>query len=301
MRFTVESWSPEYGTPAEGEQRDPAVEPDVAVEVPPGEWQAIMPDVDPAHDVLFVDGVRRVDANLWIEQPDGLPVLGLCATYAAGAVRCNGAAEIVGATVERGLFTSAAGATDIAARHGTYRVRATTGTTPQELWLGIQQRMGTLEGSVSLVHSDSEFVVVDGPLSHHMLVPGAVGYIKTQHVQYLPADLRWILPGLPVGRRTPLFLIAGRRSSFSWYLRLAVAPGPTGGIVRCEVSGDRSPAEAGRIADRVTATLPRFASQEHKDARAPQNLYPIAGLERALRRRLGDPRLLYRSLREASS
>ena len=51
---------------------------------------------------------------------------------------------------------------------------------------------------------------------------------------------------------------------------------------------------------RVTATLPRFASQEHKDPRAPQNLYPIAGLERALRRRLGDARLLYRSLREAS-
>ena len=43
--------------------------------------------------------------------------------------------------------------------------------------------------------------------------------------------------------------------------------------------------------------LGRFASAEYKDTRAPQNLYPIGGLERELRRRLGDPRLLYRALR----
>jgi uncharacterized protein len=301
MRFTVEAWSPEYGTPVEGEQKDPSVPPDVAVEVPPVEWQPILPDVDPAAEVVFIDGVRRVDANLWIEQPDGLTVLGLCATYAAGAVRCNGTADIVGATVERGLFTSAAGSDTVVTRHGSYQVRATTGTTPPELWLGIQQRMGDLEGRVALDHAHSDLVVVDGPLSHHKLVPGAVGYIKTQHVQYLPPELRWILPGLPVGRRTPLFLLSSGRSAYSWYLRLAVVPGPTGGIVRCELSADRSPGEAARIADRVTATLPRFASQEHKEPRAPQNLYPISGLERALRRRLGDPRLLYRALREVSA
>jgi hypothetical protein len=39
---------------------------------------------------------------------------------------------------------------------------------------------------------------------------------------------------------------------------------------------------------------------EFKDSRAPQNLFPIAGLERALRRRLGDPGLLYRALRTAA-
>jgi hypothetical protein len=51
----------------------------------------------------------------------------------------------------------------------------------------------------------------------------------------------------------------------------------------------------------VTATLPRFASSPHKEPRAPQNLYPIAGLERALRRRLGDPALLYRELARSAS
>ena len=47
------------------------------------------------------------------------------------------------------------------------------------------------------------------------------------------------------------------------------------------------------LADRLSATLPRFASVPQKEDRAPQNLHPIAGLERELRHRLGDPRLLF--------
>ncbi len=54
------------------------------------------------------------------------------------------------------------------------------------------------------------------------------------------------------------------------------------------------------MANLSQATLPRYASVEYKDSRAPQNLYPIAGLERDLRRRLGDTRLLYRALRAAA-
>ena len=302
MRFTVETWAPEYGTPTDGEAGETAAKVDPGIELPAAEWRPIAPDIAPSGDVLFIDGVRRVDANLWIEQPEGVPVLGLCATYSAGVVRCNGTADTVAATVERGLFTSAVGAIDIRTKHGDYQVRATAGTTPPEMWLGIQQRMGELEGSVAAQRAqDGGLVVVDGPLSHHQRVPDAVGYVKTQHVHYLPPDLRHVMMGLPVGRRTPMFLVTGMRSFFSWYLRLAVAPGPMGGIVRCEVSADRNAAEAGRLADRVTATLPRFASHEHKDPRAPQNLYPIGGLERSLRRRLGDQGLLVRALRESAA
>ncbi len=51
----------------------------------------------------------------------------------------------------------------------------------------------------------------------------------------------------------------------------------------------------------TAAVLPRFASEPHKDTRAPQNLYPIGGLERELRRRLGDQALLFRSLKRAAA
>ncbi len=298
MKFAVESWAPEYGVPAQtSESAQPA---DVTVEVGLDSWGQMLPDVDPASDVLFVDGVRRVDANVWIDVPGSAPALGLCAVYAAGAVRCGDQAEVVETAVERGLFTSAPGAEDVVTAHGVYQVRATPGGTPEELWLGIQQRMGDLEGRVAARWSGEAVVVVDGPLSHRRHVAGAVGYIKTQHVQYLPDDLQASLPRLAAGRRTPLFLIGGGWSRYSWYARLAIGGSPLSGIVRCEITADHPVGEAARIADRITATLPRFASESHKDPRAPQNLYPIGGLERALRRMLGDPQLMFRALRVAS-
>jgi hypothetical protein len=59
--------------------------------------------------------------------------------------------------------------------------------------------------------------------------------------------------------------------------------------------------DAARLAHVVTASLPRYASARHKDPRAPQNLYPIGGLERELRRRLGDSDLAVRALKIAAA
>ncbi|MFP5331459.1 MAG: hypothetical protein ACLGHX_03720 [Acidimicrobiia bacterium] len=300
MRFSVESWAPEYGSPIEPELAETDTTVDPSVELPADQWRPLTVDAPRVPTVVFIDGVRRIDANVWIDQGEGPPVYGVCATYAAGAVVCNGDARIVDTVVERGLFTSARQAEPIVTRHGRYGVVPTVGSAPEELWIAIQKRMGILEGNVSGALDREGLVVVDGPLSHHTQVDGAVGYVKTQHVHHLPDDLRWILREIPVGRRTPLFQIGGNRQVFSWYLRLATGESPLSGVVRCEVASVGTVSAAISVADGVTATLPRFASREHKDPRAPQNLYPIGGLERALRRRLGDPLLLYRALRVAS-
>lgn len=302
MRFSVETWAPDYGSPGEtspGEEAGAAV--DVGVELPPEQWTSLAPGQVSERPVVFVDGVRRVDTAVWIEEADGSPVYGLCASYAAGAVVCNSEAALAGAMVERGLFTPAAAAADLETGRACYPVRPTAGSTPEELWLGIQQRMGDLEGAVAAEHAGDGLVVVDGPLSHRRHVPDAVGYVKSHHVRYLPPSVEGILRTLPAGRRTPLFLTTTSWSRFSWYARLAVAPGPFGGIVRCEVTAERPAAEAARLADAATALLPRYASSPHKDPRAPQNLYPIGGLERGLRRRLGDPLLLERSVRRLAA
>ena len=77
---------------------------------------------------------------------------------------------------------------------------------------------------------------------------------------------------------------------WSWYLRLPGLRGhPLSGVVRCELPAAGSVAAAVERADVVSACLPRFASQAHKEPRAPQNLVPIAGLEQRLRHLLGDP------------
>lgn len=300
MRFTVEAWDPDYGTPSEAELIDSTENVDPSVEVLPEQWRPLLPDTTPAEDILFVDGVRRVDANLWIDREGRFPGFGLAATFAAGAVRCNGGAQVVAAEVRRGVFTGA-DADPVETRMGTYEIMSTRGSTPEELWLGIQERMGDLEGEVAEQHADVALMVVDGPLSHRRHVEGAVGYVKTQHVQYLPDDLRATLGDLPVGCRTPLFLTTTSWSRFSWYLRLANGTGPAGGLVRCEVKADMPVGEAARLANLVTASLPRYASARHKDPRAPQNLYPIGGLERELRRRLGDRDLALRALRRAAA
>ena len=185
MKYTVEAWDSDYGAPTDPELDDASQSVDATVELPIDEWRPLLPEMDPVDDILFVDGVRRVDATLWIDQPPDFPAFALAATYAAGAVRCNGTAEVEVAEVGRGLFTSAP-ASDIETSVGTYEIKATKGTTSEELWPGIQQRMGDLEAQVAHTAGGGELLVVDGPLSHARDIENGVGYIKTQKVQYLP-------------------------------------------------------------------------------------------------------------------
>ena len=52
----------------------------------------------------------------------------------------------------------------------------------------------------------------------------------------------------------------------------------------------------------VGGVIPRYASVPQKDPRAPQNLFPIGGLERELRRRLGgDHALVHRALKAVAA
>jgi hypothetical protein len=308
VKFSVESWAPEYGIAADDDQLDERATPvDATIERPLDQWAPIAPSpalTATADRILFVDGVRRIDARVWIHDGDRAHA-GVCASVAAGVVTCcGGRAEVGQVLVQRGLFVAAtSGATPIQTRHARYELVPTTDDEPESIYLAIHGQMTALEARIA-GDLDGEVVVFDGPLRGRN-DPRAVGYVKTQHVRYLPEDVAPILGRLGDGERTPLFLIgatargpASSLSRYSWYLRL---PGPRSqplaGIVRCELAGLGAVADAVARADLLTATLPRFASEPHKEPRAPQNLYPIAGLEHHLRHRLGDPFLLERSLR----
>lgn len=305
MRIVLEPWAPEYGAPTDEAVLEPGDTPvDVEVEVPVDEWAPRRPGpgAGPAGSVLFVDGVRRVEARAWVWETDGRDRQALCGSYAAGAVRCDATAHLERAVVERGLFTAAAGASALATRHGTFEVRAVAGEALDQLSIGLQQRMRELEVEVARdIAGAADLVVLDGPLADRRGLAGAVGYVKTHHARYLPDLVADVVPDLAPGERTPLFVTTTKWSRYSWYLRL---PGsvehPWAGIIRCEAAADQEVGAVAELADRVLATLPRFASTPVKDARAPQNLFPIAGLERELRRRLGDPAVLWRALRAAA-
>jgi hypothetical protein len=302
MKFAIETWAPEYGAPTDTNLPETGATVDAEIERPLDDWAPITvsPGLTAPEPILFTDGVRRVDAQVWIE--DGTSSCpGICATYAAGAVLCDGHAQVVAAEVRRGLFTAAPQAESIDCRHVSYPVRGTPSGGPEVLSLALQQRMGELEVALAAVH-DAPLVIVDGPLHGRQDVPGAVGYVKTHHVSYLQGAQEAVIAALEAGQRTPVFLMMSSWSRFSWYLRLPGSIGhPWAGVVRCEASADHATSDVIALADAVAAVLPRFSSTAHKDPRAPQNLYPIAGLERELRRRLGDAALLYRDLRAAAA
>ncbi len=304
MKFSVETWAPEYGIGLDPEQMEESTgDVNVGIEVDADDWSPQQPESPELPDcVLFVDGVRRIDARIWISDGE-LVHTGVCASVAAGAVKCDQReAHVVDVAVKRGVFASPSEAAGpIHTSHGTYEFVPCAGDTPNDVYNGIHEQMTRLETQFGNDH-DADMVVFDGPLRGRTNTNG-VGYVKTQHVQYLPEPQQAILQQLQEGQRTPVFLISGRGfTRWSWYLRLP-GPGsnPHAGIVRCELVGTGPASQAISRADEVTATLQRFASEPHKDTRAPQNLYPIAGLENRLRHLLGHQQILERAMRVAAS
>jgi hypothetical protein len=318
-RMFVDAWDPSYGSSFEGggDGDGPAspssAQVDTDVEVPAAGWAPIdvsagtrRPDV-----VFLVDGVRRNDAGLWTAEEDGTSYAGLAASYAAGVVRCDlarGAAELVGARVARGLFTASPSAGDVQAGAVRYEVHRVSGTgEASKLPAAVQGPLTALEIDISAAARDggsdgTDLLVVDGPLRNRRHLQRTVGYVKTQQKQYLPAALTAVVTALRPGQRTPVFHLGTVWGGWSWYLRLPGASGaPWSGIVRLECSPDLTPEQAIELAEVVSATLPRFASSAYKDPRAPQNLVPIAGLERRLRGLLGDARVLHRALTLATA
>ncbi len=317
MMFTVDPWDPGYGQAYADENDSPgglaesSAELELDFEVPASQWQPIDPDPEPVPpgQVLFLDGVRRVDARVWVHAA-GLagcqPVAGIAASLAAGLVVCDGTARIADVAVERGLFTAADDAGDLLTRAGRYVARPATGAGLDKLSLALQDRLAFAEVQLAVAYrsahpGDDDLLVVDGPLRGRAHLDRTVGYIKTHHTSYLPGDQAAVVGALKPGQRTPAFGMGTSWQRTSWYLQLPGTEGvPWSGVVRLECSPDLEPKDVTALADLTARVLPPFASVPHKDPRAPQNLVPIGGLERDLKHRLGDERLLYRALKAAS-
>ena len=150
MRFRVDPWSVEYGA---------SVESDLVAERGRGEHRgraarrrsgrpiAGRPDARQPAMVLFVDGVRRVDARVWIEDPNGDAEPGICASFGAGVARCGAGlpAEVI--------HPSSVGACSARRRTRSTSRRRTAATprtspaapTPEALWIALQERMARRE------------------------------------------------------------------------------------------------------------------------------------------------------------
>lgn len=304
-RVAVGTWAPEYGSPVAADPVDESPsEVDPTLELAPVDWRPLRPGRVTVPRLRFVDGVRRIDARLWLSAPDGAVHPGIAASYAAGVVCCDDEARIESCVVRRVVLTGDAAPPDLQVPAvGTFFGDSCADPSDGGLMKALQDRMGRLE-QLTAGEGNGDLTVMDGPLRTRAGGSRVVGYVKTHHAAYLDGALAGVVAELSAGERTPLFRISsgGGWSTWSWYLRLpADVDHPWEAVARCEAAGNLPLEAAVGLADRLSATLPRFASTPYKDPRAPQNLYPIAALERRLRHRLGDAALTVRGLRRAAA
>ncbi|WP_457601159.1 DNA double-strand break repair nuclease NurA, partial [Hydrogenivirga sp.] len=152
-----------------------------------------------------------------------------------------------------------------------------------------------------------DLMITDGTVHHSAKVKGLpfVGYIKKHRKRYVPSEKSYIFRELKLGERTPIVRVhsqptmegEGAKSfdKFTWYVRISEHEGISG-IARLEVSAGVGLSRAKELADMTAWIIPKFASAEFSDRRAPHNLTPIKHLENALRSRLGSQAIIRRVL-----
>jgi hypothetical protein len=308
MNVFVEDWGATYGSPYlvlpddVGTAKAVLVEDGDDLRCHPGR-----PPVNGDGAVAFVDGVRRGEASLWLDDPgSGLGARGVAGGHACGCVLADGATrpEYGNTHVMRlAIFGSGLKAALPDVPGGWHwRSASIDDPHPDAPLQDLQKRMRIAEAELSEeLCEDGYLTVIDGPLyyvrSRDLPV---VGYVKTHHSAKLAPEQHRRIPELGAGERTSLFRLGDDR--YSAYLRLtarSATSSPWTGIVRIEIPQSPGLAEAIETADRVTGLLPRFAGIPHRDPRAPQNLQPIGALETHLRHLLGHPGLATRAVREA--
>ena len=169
--------------------------------------------------------------------------------------------------------------------------------------------MKKLEVSTFRETDDGETpVVMDGPVKLKRFLPNVVYLVKDAKYYYLKGFEKHLFT-LKGGMRTPIFLFEEgvktltdkgfvdlRVPKVGCYVRIgeALFGDPLEGLARLEIpqSGDRDLSK--KILEIGAAVAVFFANRSLRDARSPQNLTTIAYLEKELRRRLGEYKVIRR-------
>jgi hypothetical protein len=237
--------------------------------------------------LAFVDGVRRGEAFLYLETGTAL-----AGVFGVGAAVPG--LGYAGVRVERVFLRQEK--VELPPQPGGWRWRALTLPPDLDPEMALHRAMRQAESEAGLqLAREGYTVVLDGPMQ--ALAPRTVGYVKTQQRLLLPPEQSGGLSELGPGQRSSLFAWGEKHGCYIRLGRRAGHQHPYHSLVRLETVGEAQACRS--LLHEAASWLPAFAGVTHLDPRAPQNLQPIAGLEKELRRRCGDPGLALRAVRQA--
>ena len=324
MLLRLDPWATEYNTAYHADvTHETKTTVDVAAEMSLEDWRPLEPPRPEPHwrDLLFLDGSRRVEARVLLEDEQRQVAFGALGTYGVGVVSCCCEGSRPARfeepeslwLIERGSARSRRGklssslwsrrfppvSAPCATRCGPPDERDADAVV-RKLQVEMRDAEGRLAATLLESYPDA-LIICDGPRPFLGDEPNVIGYVKTIHDPRVgPRELE-VVRALAQGQRSPLYVVGGEpeRAYFEWFFRLR-DPNPwlysLAGMVRLQAYAGPDPAarlaEVQHLADWLCHALPRFASRQHQDPRAPQQLLPVRALEGELGRRMGHAQIV---------
>ncbi len=330
MYLRLDPWATEYNTAyhAEDVSNEAKANVDAYFERAAADWQAIKPQTPNSNwnELIFLDGSRRVEARVLLEDDKRQAAFGALGSYGVGAVSCcperSRPARVLMADnllVTERICALGSGQqldnfsvkTQLASQLGEfhYRVISTAERDAEAVVRRLQTEMREAEKHLAsrLLNLYPEALIIcDGPRPYLGSEVNVIGYVKTIHEPRLGQRELDVVRRLNQGERSPIYLVKNSKKEqqyFEWFFRLR-DPNPwlysLAGMVRLQAYAGSEPEsrlkEVQQLADWLAGQLPRFASRQHQDPRAPQQLLPIRALEAELSRRMGHPQIVRRRL-----
>ncbi len=325
MKLCLDPWEAEYNTAHVAEEAV-SEHPNIETDVEYKNWQAVTPtsnfDKIPYNQLLFVDGSRRIEARVLLEDKNRQVAFGALGSYGVGVVSCCpqglSKANFLKWQIKRICTLSGGHSIDDFELKQTlnkclgelhYEVISSEERDVDAVLRKLQFEMLNAERLLtsSLVDDyPNALIINDGPRPRLGFEPNVIGYLKTSHSIPIGPKKIMLIRELEQGQRSPLYLVKGQdptQDYFEWFLRLR-DPNPwlysLAGMVRLQAAAGKEPQKrldsVCQLANWLAIKLGNFSSKQHQDPRAPQQLLPIRALETELRRHMGSLQIIRRRI-----
>jgi hypothetical protein len=309
LQIRLDPWPAEYESSFQIDEFEQESGAKIDAEVEGVGWRPVeVTEFCKPEEIFFIDGVRRIEARIIVDDKSGKIIRGLFGAIAVGAVRVrDSAATFDEIRVKRYLVVGSGASADTKTlRIGNTKLTFESCSVPEGGPIaplsGLQNLMRTEEAALAeSLAKESTCVFADGPLTYFSGVKQtAIGVIKRLVEPYLSEAQFQLVRLLQAGQRTPLFVITkGKYDRYSWYLRVAnprLMDHDVAGVLRLEVRSGLGLEGAIELANISAGCIPTFVGEWFRDPRSPQNLLPIGSLEQELRHRLGDALTIRRAI-----